>query len=299
MSAVAGDAIQPHGGELIDLRASEAERAGLQAHAAQLPAVALNARDLADLEMLASGAFSPLTGFLGEADYVRSRDEMRLASEVPWPIPITLGVDDHTARSLTPGQDIALATESGARLAILKLAEVYRVDRRREAEAVFGTADEAHPGAKNVLAMAPWCLAGRVILFDSIPGRTFLDYPRDPRATRAKFRENGWRKIVAFQTRNPTHRAHEYIQKAALEILCDHFGNVQVRIRHQCGDAHESSTILVFGRRVHCNQRSARCAHPEIAPETRIRGCHLERERGGIQPGFDPALKLLPSIHSP
>jgi sulfate adenylyltransferase len=175
---------------------------------------------LADLEMLATGAFSPLTGYMTEADYLRSRDEMRLASGAPWPIPITLGIEEATARELTRGQDIALTSEDGNRLGLLKLAEIYRVDRRREAEAVFGTCDEAHPGVRNVVAMGSWCLAGRVTLLEDIPGRTFLQYPREPRQTRAKFRANGWKKIVAFQTRNPTHRAHEYIQKAALEI-CD------------------------------------------------------------------------------
>lgn len=221
MSAVTNDPISAHGGgALVDLKAPQSERAGLRAYAEKLPAITLNARDLADLEMLASGAFSPLTGFMGEADYKRSRDEMRLASGTPWSIPITLGVDDGQARGLSAGQDVALAAEDGARLAVLKVAEIYRADRKREAEAVFGTADEAHPGAKNVLAMPPTCLAGRITLFEEVPGRTFLEYPREPRQTRALFREKGWKKVVAFQTRNPTHRAHEYIQKAALEI-CD------------------------------------------------------------------------------
>ena len=219
--SVAKDPITAHGGgELVDLAAAPSERAALGKHAAGLPTVALSARDLADLEMLASGAFSPLTGFMGEADYVRSRDEMRLASGIPWSIPITLGVEEAVARGLKKGQDVALVADRGARLAILKLAEVYQVDRKREAEAVFGTAEDAHPGAKNVTSTPPWCLGGNVILIDEIPGRTFLEYRLAPRETRAKFRENGWRKIVAFQTRNPTHRAHEYIQKAALEI-CD------------------------------------------------------------------------------
>ncbi len=221
MSTVEGDTITPHGDrELVDLKASERERQRLRAYGEKLPLVPLNVRDLADLEMLATGAFSPLTGFMGEADYTRSRDEMRLASGIPWSIPITLGVEESAARSLSRGQDVALASEDGSRLAVLKLAEVYRVDRKHEAESIFGTADEAHPGARNVLAMHPWCFAGGVALFDEVPGRTFLQYPREPRQTRAKFRENGWKKIVAFQTRNPTHRAHEYIQKAALEI-CD------------------------------------------------------------------------------
>jgi len=219
--SVREDAIAAHGGgELVDLKAPISERPALAAHGAKLAAVTLNARDLADLEMLASGAFSPLTGFMGEADYIRSRDEMRLASGVPWSIPITLGVDETRAKSLKTGQEIALATEAGQRLAILRLAEIYRVDRKSEAQNVFGTADDAHPGANNVTSMPPYCLAGNLTLIEEIPGRTFLEFPREPRQTRAAFRERGWKKIVAFQTRNPTHRAHEYIQKVALEI-CD------------------------------------------------------------------------------
>ncbi|MGH7778309.1 MAG: sulfate adenylyltransferase [Candidatus Binataceae bacterium] len=219
--SVHDDAITAHGGgELVDLKAPAAERATLKTHAASLPAVTLTARDISDLEMLASGAFSPLTGFMGEADYTRSRDELRLASGTPWSIPITLAAEEAAARALKIGSDIALQTESGQRLAILKLTEIYKVDRKREAEAIFGTAEDAHPGAKNVTSMPPYCLAGRVILIDDIPGRTFMEYRLEPRQTRAAFRERGWKKIVAFQTRNPTHRAHEYIQKSALEV-CD------------------------------------------------------------------------------
>jgi sulfate adenylyltransferase len=221
MNSVSSDPISPHGGgELVELKVPEAEGPRLRAYAEKLPIVTLNARDLADLEMLATGAFSPLIGYMGEADYSHSCEEMRLSSGVPWPIPITLGVEEAAARELSHGQDVALASDDGSRLALLKLAEIYQVDRRNEAERVFGTGDEAHPGVKNVLAMPPWCLAGRVMLFEDVPGRSFLQYPREPRQTRAQFRANGWRKIVAFQTRNPTHRAHEYIQKAALEI-CD------------------------------------------------------------------------------
>ena len=221
MTSVANDPISAHGnGDLVDLKAPAAEQAALSARAQKLPVVTLGAREIADLEMLSYGAFSPLTGFMGQADYLRSRDDLRLASGVPWSIPITLGVDEAAARSLAPGQEVALATEAGHRIATLKLTEIYRVDRQQEAQAVFGTAEDAHPGAKNVTSTPPYCLAGKVTLFAEIPGRTFLEYRLDPLQTRARFRELGWRKIVAFQTRNPTHRAHEYIQKAALEI-CD------------------------------------------------------------------------------
>jgi len=219
--SVADDAISAHGGgELVDLKAMPAERDALARHATTLTSVTLGARELADLEMLASGAFSPLTGFMGEADYVRSRDAMRLESGTPWPIPITLGVEENQARALAAGRDVALVDETGRRLAILKVSEIYRVDRQREAEAVFGTGDADHPGVKNVVTTPAFCLAGRVVLLGEIPGRTFLEYRLEPRQTRAAFAARGWKKIVAFQTRNPTHRAHEYIQKAALEI-CD------------------------------------------------------------------------------
>src|SRR5512143_2873269 len=124
MSTVTNDPISAHGGgELVSLLAPAEERAALADHASKRPVVTLGAREIADLEMLASGAFSPLTGFMGEADYLHSRDDLRLASGVPWSIPITLGVDEGTARSLAPGQDVALATESGARIAILHVAE--------------------------------------------------------------------------------------------------------------------------------------------------------------------------------
>jgi len=219
--SVTQDPIAAHGGgELVDRNAPASEAAALRKHAEGLTTVALSARDSADLEMIASGAFSPLTGFMGEADYVRSRDDLRLANGLPWSIPITLGVEEAVARTLKKGQEVALAAENGARIAILKISEIYQIDRKGEAEAVFGTAEDAHPGAKNVTSTPAWCLGGDITLIADIPGRTFLEYRLEPRATRAKFRENGWRKIVAFQTRNPTHRAHEYIQKAALEI-CD------------------------------------------------------------------------------
>jgi len=179
MSAVNGDPIAPHGGdELVELKVPVQDRSRLRAYAEKLTPVTLNARDLADLEMLATGAFSPLTGYMLEADYLRSRDDMRLASGVPWPIPITLGVEEAAARGLGRGQDVALASEDGNRIALLKLAEIYQVNRALEAEAVFGTGDEAHPGVKNVLAMPPWCLAGRVMLFEDIPGRSLLQYAR-------------------------------------------------------------------------------------------------------------------------
>ncbi len=222
MSAeTAADPISPHGGvPLVDLWAAPGERDALRNHARSLPLIRLGSRELSDLEMLATGAFTPLTGFMGEADHRRSRDEMRLASGTPWSIPITLGVDDDRARELRSAREAALADERGEPLAILKIREIYPVDRRREAEAIFTTSDENHPGVQNLLSSGSFCIGGDVTLFADLPDRSFPEYRLSPRRTREAFRERGWRRIVAFQTRNPTHRAHEYIQKAALEV-CD------------------------------------------------------------------------------
>src|SRR3984885_13644779 len=182
--SVTNDPISAHGGgDLVDLQAPAAEQAALRAHAEKPPTVTLGAREIADLEMLASGAFSPLTGFMGEADYLRSRDDMRLASGVPWSIPITLGVDEAPAKSLSPGKDVALVTAAGERIAILKLTEIYKVDRHKEAEAVFGTSEDAHPGAKNVTSTPSFSLGGKVILFADIPDRKSTRLNSSPSAS--------------------------------------------------------------------------------------------------------------------
>ncbi len=220
-NVVTDDAISPHGGgKLVDLFEDERECDALRRYALKLKSIRLNARELSDLEMLACGAFSPLEGFMGEADYVSSRDTMRLSSGLLWPIPITLGIDQNQASEIKIGTDVALTTEQNVPVAILKLREIYKVDRKLEAEAVFGTADLAHPGVAALLATERFCVAGKIIMFSPIPGLPFSKYRLTPAQTRAIFRERGWQKIVAFQTRNPVHRAHEYIQKAALEI-CD------------------------------------------------------------------------------
>ncbi len=212
------NAISAHGGgELVDLKAPTSERAALGAHAAKLASVTLNARDIADLEMLASGAFSPLTGFMGEADYTRARDEMRLASSVPWSIPITLGVDEATAKSLKTGKrdrcsttdEQQAARDSQARGNFTK--SIANLRRRT----CSGTSEDAHPGAKNVTSMPVYCLMGKGHADrGEIPGRTFLEFTRASRSELARRSASvDGKKIVAFQTRNPTHRAHSISRK--------------------------------------------------------------------------------------
>jgi sulfate adenylyltransferase len=199
--------IRPHGGELVD-RTGE-RPVDLDA----LEIVTLTSREVSDLDMLASGALSPLEGFMGREDYESVVDSMRLASGLPWALPVCLAVDEAPA-----GDRVALAGADGRKLAVLEVAEVYEYDRDREAENCFRTADEAHPGVARLYAQKPRYLAGRVSVFER-PEPTFPELALDPAETRAAFAERGWRRVVGFQTRNPIHRAHEYLTKVALETV--------------------------------------------------------------------------------
>ena len=210
------ETIAPHGGVLQERLLPEAERAAAAARAAALPTVELSARQVADLELFAVGAASPLTGFLNQADYLRVRDELRLADGTVWPIPLTLAVDDATARATEGAVEVTLASE-GQPLAILRVGDRYTYDKQDEARKVYGTDDGAHPGVAALYAQGDLLLGGEVSVF-ALPERPFLAHRLTPRETRAAFAERGWRTVVAFQTRNPVHRAHEYIQKCAMEI---------------------------------------------------------------------------------
>jgi sulfate adenylyltransferase len=175
-------------------------------------ALTLDARALADLRLLLDGAYAPLDGFLGSADYERVVEDVRLADGSLWPLPIVLAVEPGN----TPPVDseVDLLDESGIRRGTLTLREVYAYDKRREAERVYGTTDEKHPGVAAVYRQGDVLLAGPVT-----PGVPWDDDAPKPAETKAEFARRGWRTVVGFQTRNPIHRAHEYIQKVALEIV--------------------------------------------------------------------------------
>ena len=206
-AASASPLIRPHGGELVD-------RAGDRPPDLEdLETVRLTPRELADLDMLASGALSPLTGFMGPADYARVVDEMRLANGLPWALPVCLAV------AVAPrGERVALADESGRPLAVLDVEECYGYDKKREAERCFRTTDAAHPGVARLYAQEDLYLSGAVTVFERQEA-PFPELHRDPGETRAVFAERGWKRVVGFQTRNPIHRAHEYLTKSALETV--------------------------------------------------------------------------------
>jgi sulfate adenylyltransferase len=212
--------IAPHGGTLVDLLATGARAEQLAQEAANLPKVAVNGRELSDLEMLAVGALSPLEGFVGERDYHSILEAMHLEDGLPWTIPVTLSLTEDEAHRLGGTDAVALVPSEGADpLAVLRISEIYRRDRRKEALGVFGTEDAKHPGVAALLEAGDLCAAGTLEVV-TLPGHdTFLEYRLTPAQTRQAFAERGWRTVVGFQTRNPIHRAHEYIQKCALEIV--------------------------------------------------------------------------------
>jgi sulfate adenylyltransferase len=214
------DTIAPHGGTLVDLLVPGADADSLAHNAQHYPKVHVGQRELSDLEMLTVGALSPLTGFQGEKDYRSILETMHLTTGLPWSIPVTLSVSEEELKRVGRADAVALvAREGAAPLAVLEVQEVFRRDREAEAEAVFGTEDLEHPGVKALHQAGDWCLAGEVHAQRLPEHHTFHQYRLKPRDTRAAFRERGWKRVVGFQTRNPVHRAHEYIQKCALEIV--------------------------------------------------------------------------------
>ncbi len=213
------ETIAAHGGTLVNLEVAPGEREASAAKAATLPALTLNARTVSDLELLAVGGFSPLTGFMGSRDYRSVVDEMHLASGLPWSIPVTLAVTRDEAAGLREGAEVALREEGGALLAVLTVEEQYGYDKRVEAAKVYRTEEEAHPGVAAVYRQGDVLLAGPVRVLQVPQHDDFAGHRLTPAEARAEAERRGWKTMVGFQTRNPVHRAHEYIQKCALEIV--------------------------------------------------------------------------------
>ncbi len=199
--------IKPHGGELVNRTGPRPD------DVESLEMVSISSRELADLDMIASGALSPLSGFMGREQYESVLKTMRLPGGLPWALPVCLAVD-----AAPKGDRVALAGEDGRLHATLDVSEVFDYDAEREAELCYRTTDEAHPGVARVLGQKSRYLAGDVTVFER-PAPPFPELALDPAETRALFAERGWRRVVGFQTRNPIHRAHEYLTKVALETV--------------------------------------------------------------------------------
>lgn len=213
------ETIAPHGSHLINRIATPAETQEFKEQANSLPRVQLDERSFSDVVMIAIGAFSPLTGFMEQEDYETVVADMRLGNGLPWSIPITLSVTEDVAEPLKEGTWVRLDDPSGEFVGILELTQKYRYNKAHEVTNVYRTDDEKHPGVAVVYNQGPINLAGPVWLMQRDPHPLFPKYQIDPVDSRKLFVEKGWKTVVGFQTRNPVHRAHEYIQKCALETV--------------------------------------------------------------------------------
>jgi sulfate adenylyltransferase len=208
----------PHSGELVNLYMHGSEGARLAAESEQQTSIELSARELSDVEMLAMGGYSPLSGFMGQKDFESVVDRMRLANGLPWTIPITLSLPYELEDHVRSGDRIALSWQ-GRPLAVLTVDDLFRRDVRQEAAQVYRTTDTAHPGVAALYAQNEMVVGGPIRVFDQLPELPFAEYRLSPLETRRKIAERKWRTVVGFQTRNPVHRAHEYLQKCALETV--------------------------------------------------------------------------------
>jgi len=212
-------AIAPHGGVLVDRLLTGAALEEAKKKAASLPRIKVDAYTAFDIDGIAKGLFSPLTGFMNEEQTRRVLDTMYLRDGLPWTIPILLDASQEDADRLEVGSEVAIEDDLGDLVAILHLSEKFSFDHGEICEKVYLTRDTSHPGVAYTMSLGPVFLAGEL---DVLKARDieFQDHNLTPKQTRAEFEKRGWRRIVAFQTRNPVHRAHEYLQKVAMEI-CD------------------------------------------------------------------------------
>ena len=211
--------IAPHGGELVDCMAPEEQRDELLSRAEGFTKVTIGPRALSDLEMISTGVFSPLTGFMVSEDYESVVETMRLKNGLVWSLPITLPVSEEEADGIRVGEEVSLTDATGRILATMLVEDRYSYDKEQEAREVFGTTNEEHPGVAAVYRQKDVLIGGEVTLLVDDPNpKPFPDYHYRPRELREAFAEKGWKRVVGFQTRNPVHRSHEYIQKSALEI---------------------------------------------------------------------------------
>ena len=212
--------IPPHGGDLVSGYVQGEQALALKEQANGLPVVSLNPRQLSDAHMIAQGAFSPLGGFMGHEDYTSVVRHMHLADGLPWPLPVTLAVSSLQAPGLKEGTQVALADGVGEVVGILALAGKFRREQEEEAQQVYRTTEAAHPGVANLYQEGDVLLGGNVTLFQELLLEDGISsHHRTPAQTREAIDKQGWRTVVGFQTRNPVHRAHEYIQKCALEMV--------------------------------------------------------------------------------
>ncbi|MFJ9382380.1 sulfate adenylyltransferase [Peribacillus sp. NPDC101481] len=211
--------IDPHGGKLIQRELSGKDRVEYMEKCKSLSSLTISKWNVSDLEMISNGAFSPLVGFMGKEDYRSVIKDMHLANGLPWTIPITLPVTKEEASRLNIGDEIALYSDDGELAGIIQVEETFEYDKLEEAKLVYKTDDPNHPGVKKLFGQGDIYVAGPIYLINGSSHEQFGEFHMNPSETRKMFTDLGWNTVVGFQTRNPVHRAHEYLQKTALETV--------------------------------------------------------------------------------
>ncbi|TKJ85521.1 sulfate adenylyltransferase [Paenibacillus sp. CFBP13512] len=212
--------ILPHGGQLIQRIVKEEEHDQLLAQAQLWKQIPINTWTISDLDLIGVGAFSPLEGFMEEADYHSVLENMRLSNGTVWSIPITLALDESITSTLQIGEQVALVGEQdGVIYGTLEVRSIYTVDQQQEAVKIFKTDDPEHPGIQKLFSRSSIYVGGPIQVLKRPQPEKFGEFYFDPEKTRKIFADKGWKTVVGFQTRNPVHRAHEYIQKSAMEIV--------------------------------------------------------------------------------
>jgi sulfate adenylyltransferase len=217
MKRTPGGQISPHGGKLVNAFVPAEHKEEILRRAAELPSLHLTERQVSDLELIGMGGFSPLEGFMCRRDYESVLEDMRLSDGLPWTIPITLAVQEQDFSGIKEGSETALKEKTGRILATLHIQEIYAYDKHREAQLVYGTRDSKHPGVALLYAQGDTLLGGTVSVLNYPLVREFAEYRMEPLESRRLFLQRGWQTVVGFQTRNPIHRAHEYLHKCVME----------------------------------------------------------------------------------
>ena len=211
--------IDPHGGRLVNRLAADNISSDLRKAATDFPVIELNNREMSDLTLIANGAMSPLEGFMCQDEYEHVLDHMRLPGGLPWALPVTLSVKTDEVAEMTAPFMAALRSPGGETVGVMTVEQVYKVDHESEAQRALLTTDPAHPGVQYLERISRTYAGGKVWLLERPVHAPFQEHDLDPVQTRALFVEKGWERVVAFQTRNPIHRAHEYLIKCALEMV--------------------------------------------------------------------------------
>ncbi|MDQ0416333.1 sulfate adenylyltransferase [Croceifilum oryzae] len=211
--------IQPHGGTLVSRELSNADIEHWLKKRERYPVVTISDRTFSDLYCIATGVFSPLTGFLTEADYHSVLTDMRLCNGLVWSIPITLSIEPEQRDAIASSDYVFLQRKDQSILGVVEVESIYQADQQKEAQSIYRTTDPNHPGVRSLLQQSSLYLGGSIWLWRRPQLDPFTNYHLTPSYTRNYFQEQQWNTIVGFQTRNPVHRAHEYIQKVALETV--------------------------------------------------------------------------------